>query len=211
MRRGAGGFVALFGAVFLVSCSTAPSEPVPGYAQPAASAEGGVRIPEGGSMHNYNGINMVLPRGWRAEAADNCVVPLDAEERSQDGCPANALRIRPDPVLDGLIDRGGDDLDDPDAFRRPYAACRPGPDGGRPDMESSEVTARGDFALVSGEHVEWAEWTVGCGAGDGFRTLVWFVPEVDLEFDVPRLDLSTPVDNYALVVRSVDLSRYTST
>ncbi|PSK87380.1 hypothetical protein CLV63_13235 [Murinocardiopsis flavida] len=207
MRRFAGGALVLLCAA-LTACSIAPTEPVPGYAQPAASAEGGVRIPDGGSMHNYNGINMVLPRGWRAEAADNCVAPRGSARPAGEGCAPNALRIRPDPVLDGLIDRDGSDLDDPDAYRRPYAACRADSGGTRPKVTSSEVTGRGEFTLVSGEQVDWAEWTVACRGGDGFRTLVWFIPESDLEFDVPRLELSTPVDDYDLVVRSVDLSRY---
>ncbi|TDQ54820.1 hypothetical protein [Actinorugispora endophytica] len=185
-----------------------PSRVLPGLAHPAASAASGHRMPEGATLHDYNGINLVLPPGWQVGVTDDCLSPPGAEPSPGGDCPHSALRIRPNAVEGGFIDAEGEDLDDPEKWQRPWAACPKAPELTDPiKAESAEITDRGNFFLVSGERVEFSEWTVACTGGAGFRTRAWFVAEAGLEFDVPVL-LEDAADGYTEIVRSIDLSRH---
>ncbi|MEY9213787.1 hypothetical protein NI17_022975 [Thermobifida halotolerans] len=186
----------------------APSQVLPGLAHPMASADSGFHVTDEDTLHDYNGINLVLPAGWHVDIADNCLSPPGVVPGPGGGCPATALRIRPDASADGIIDSGGADLEDPDRWRRPWASCPQDPGVGEQiRAEDAEITEHGEFVLVSGEQAEYSEWTVTCTGGGSFRTRAWYVAEVDLEFDVPVM-LDDAADGYDAIVRSTDLSRY---
>lgn len=187
-----------------------PTRVLPGLAHPAASADSGFRLEEGAVLHNYNGINLVLPPDWRVGGTDDCLLPPGAGPGPGGECPHTALRVRPNAARDGFVDAEGTDLDDPEKWQRPWAACPRTPErSGRIRAESAEITERGDFPLVSGERVEFSEWTITCTGGSSFRTRAWLVIGLGVEFDVPVL-LEEAADGYGAIVRSADLSRYQS-
>jgi len=185
-----------------------PSQVLPGLAHPMASSDEGFHVSDEATLHDYNGINLVLPDGWHVDVADNCLSPPGVPPTPGGSCPSAALRIRPHAAEDGLIDSRGDDLTDPEKWRRPWASCPKGPDSGSQiRAEHAEITEHGRFTLVSGEEARYSEWMVTCTGGGTFRTRAWYVAEVDLEFDVPAM-LDGAAEEYDAIVRSTDLSRY---
>jgi len=185
-----------------------PSQVLPGLAHPMASSEEGYHVSDEATLHDYNGINLVLPDGWHVDIADNCLSPPGVGPAPGGSCPIEALRVRPNASDDGLIDPEGADLEDPDKWRRPWASCPQRPNlGGQIRAESAVISEHGTFTLVSGEEAVYSEWTVTCTGGSTFRTRAWYVAEADLEFDVPVL-LEQAADEYDAIVRSTDLSRY---
>ncbi|GLU46848.1 hypothetical protein [Nocardiopsis ansamitocini] len=202
--------VAFFVAVLLPlgGCVGNPPRNVPGLAHPAAVAETGFRLVGDARLHDYKGVNLVLPPGWTTGGSASCLVPPGADPQPGGECPNSALHIRSNAVQDGIIDAEGADLDDPKKWRRPWAACPGGsPTDGPVRTGNATITDSGGFALVSGEQARFSEWTVPCTDGVSFRTLVWFVAEAGLEFDVPVAQ-EDAYPGYAAIVHSADLSGY---
>lgn len=185
-----------------------PSQVMPGLAHPMASSESGFQVSDEATLHNYTGINVVLPDGWHTDIADNCLSPPEVGPAPGGNCPSEALRIRINASEEGLIDPEGAELTDPDSWRRPWASCPKRPElNARIRAEHSEIVEHGDFLLVSGEETKYSEWLITCTGGGAFRTRAWYVPEADLEFDVPVM-VEERAEEYDLIVRSADLSRF---
>lgn len=82
-----------------------PSQVMPGLAHPMASSESGFQVSDEATLHNYTGINVVLPDGWHTDIADNCLSPPEVGPAPGGNCPSEALRIRINASEEGLIDR----------------------------------------------------------------------------------------------------------
>ncbi|MBB4929772.1 hypothetical protein F4561_000592 [Lipingzhangella halophila] len=195
----------------LAACS-GQTDVMPGIAHPAASASDGYRLEDGDTLHDFNGINVVLPSGWQARVSGDCLTPPGvkvSETSAPQGpsCPTAALRIRIGAAANGYIDSEGEQLDAADGWWRPETKC-PSSDGPETQPILAQSTDRGSFTVVSGERVEVGEWSLTCADGARFGSRIWYIPEADLEFGVAAMVDDVSADEYDQVVRSLDLSGY---